>query len=246
VSGNWLGVAAADHVQRGLAAGFMQVCHGSLAPLRRIRAGDRIVYYSPRREFGSAAALRAFTAIGTIAEGEPYAVAMAGGFRPFRRDVRWLDARPVPIAPLLDRLDLTAGGRNWGYQLRRGIVPLSDHDLALIAAAMGTAFCVPPPVAPEAEIGNHPQGGKAKRIPPLAVHGSAGCAFAFPPYGAGALPPRPLWFGVEWGHGFGVHIEPGDGRREWRRRHGAAFCGRQQRRRSSRHPSCAARGPPGD
>jgi hypothetical protein len=63
---------------------------------------------------------------------------MGGGFTPFRRDVDWSDSREVAIAPLLDRLDLTAGRANWGYQLRFGLLPLSAHDLRLIAEAMGT------------------------------------------------------------------------------------------------------------
>jgi hypothetical protein len=34
---NWIAVASADHVGRGRAPGFMQVCHGKAAPLRRIQ-----------------------------------------------------------------------------------------------------------------------------------------------------------------------------------------------------------------
>lgn len=45
--------------------------------------------------------------------------------------------RATPIAPLLDQLELTAGKKNWGYQLRFGLVAISDHDMASIAAAMG-------------------------------------------------------------------------------------------------------------
>ena len=41
----WIGVASADHVARGRADGFMQVCHGKAAPLRRIKPGDGVVYY---------------------------------------------------------------------------------------------------------------------------------------------------------------------------------------------------------
>ena len=33
----WIAVASADHVARGVAGGFMQVCHGKRAPLARIR-----------------------------------------------------------------------------------------------------------------------------------------------------------------------------------------------------------------
>lgn len=135
----WLAVASADHVQRGQADGFMQVCHGKAGPLRRIRPGDGIVYYSPATTFRGKDGLRAFTAIGIVREGEPYEVAMSDEFQPFRRDVVWTPARPAPIAPLLGQLDLTRGKPNWGYQLRFGVLPISRRDFSLIAAAMGVA-----------------------------------------------------------------------------------------------------------
>ena len=43
MSRNWLAVASANHVRKGRAEGFMQVCHGKLAPLRRIKPGDLVV-----------------------------------------------------------------------------------------------------------------------------------------------------------------------------------------------------------
>ena len=132
----WLAVASAEHVARGRAGGFMQVCHGKAAPLRRIRPGDGVVYYSPTATFGGGDRLQHLTAIGVVAEGEPYPFDMGGGFVPYRRDVCWRAARPAPIAPLLDRLELSAGRRNWGYQLRFGVLEISGHDLDLIAAAM--------------------------------------------------------------------------------------------------------------
>jgi len=55
----------------------------------------------------------------------------------FRRDVAWLQAHETPISPLLDVLEFSAGVRNWGYPLRFGLFPISDHDLQIIAAAMG-------------------------------------------------------------------------------------------------------------
>lgn len=39
----------------------MQVCHGKAAPLRRVKPGDRVVYYSPTLEFRSKSKLQAFT-----------------------------------------------------------------------------------------------------------------------------------------------------------------------------------------
>ncbi len=137
VSGrNWIAVASAEHVKLGRAGGFMQVCHGKAAPLRRIRPGDRVAYYSPTEIFRGKDKLQAFTAIGVVKAGEPYPFDMGGGFVPFRRDVGWLEAEKTSIHPLLGTLDLTAGVGNWGYQLRFGLFAVSDHDLRLIADAM--------------------------------------------------------------------------------------------------------------
>ena len=44
---NWIAVASAEHVGIGRVQGFMQVCHGKAAPLRRVLPGSRVVYYSP-------------------------------------------------------------------------------------------------------------------------------------------------------------------------------------------------------
>ncbi|CAO3441875.1 hypothetical protein [Azospirillum argentinense] len=134
---SWIAVASAEHVRRGRAEGFMQVCHGKAAPLRRIRPGDRVAYYSPTERFQGKDRLQSFTAVGVVRDGPPYPFDMGGGFVPFRRDVRWLDGRETPIQPLLDRLDFSAGVRNWGYPLRFGLFTVTDRDLDTIAAAMG-------------------------------------------------------------------------------------------------------------
>lgn len=141
MSRNWIVVACAAHVRIGREEGIMQVCHGKAAPLRRLHPGDGVVYYSPTETLGGRDKVQAFTAIGIARAGEPYQADMgktaAGArFQPFRRDVDWLDADVAPIAPLLGALEFTAGKASWGFQLRFGLFAISDHDFALIAAAM--------------------------------------------------------------------------------------------------------------
>ena len=141
---NWVAVASADHVAIGRAAGFMQVCHGKVSPLKRVQPGDRIVYYSPNQHYSASHAqrgkdrLQTFTAIGTVKEGKPYRADMGGGFQPFRRDVTWHEAEPVSLALLLQKLALTQE-KNWGYRLRQGLVEISDGDMTTIAEAMFAA-----------------------------------------------------------------------------------------------------------
>ncbi|MHB1882147.1 MAG: hypothetical protein ACYCPA_08160 [Acidithiobacillus sp.] len=37
-------------------------------------------------------------------------------------------------------MEFSAGKQNWGYQFRFGIFAISDHDMNVIAAAMGANF----------------------------------------------------------------------------------------------------------
>ncbi len=134
---NWIAVASAEHVRRGQSEGFIQVCHGKAAPLRRVKPGSRVVYYSPIESFGGSDRLQAFTALGIVRDAEAYQVDMAGGFHPFRRDVDWLETSPAPIKPLLDLLELTKGRRNWGQKFRFGLIAIGASDLTVIAEAMG-------------------------------------------------------------------------------------------------------------
>ena len=115
----------------------MQVCHGKATPLRRVKPGSRVVYYSPTETFGGSDRLQAFTALGIVRDAEAYQVDMGGGFHPFRRDIDWLETRPTPIKPLLDQLELTRGRRNWGQKFRFGLISVGASDLAVIAEAMG-------------------------------------------------------------------------------------------------------------
>ena len=136
MSANWVAVASAEHVRHGREHGFMQVCHGKAAPLRRIHPGDRVVYYSPTLAFRGKDKLQSFTAIGVVQVGTPYEFDMGGGFCPFRRDVAWFEAAETPIQPLLDKLEFSAGVRNWGYPLRFGLFAISEADMDVVSCAM--------------------------------------------------------------------------------------------------------------
>jgi hypothetical protein len=132
---NWLGVASRDHVLRGVEKGIAQIGHGKSAGLQRMSAGDGFVYYSPRDAYPKGAAVKAFTAVGRVADDEVWQ-ADEGDFKPWRRRIDYESgAIQVPIADLRDRLDLTVTP-NWGYALRRGLIELSAKDFALIHGVM--------------------------------------------------------------------------------------------------------------
>ena len=133
----WIAVACADHVAFGVTGGFMQVCHGKAAPLRRMRPGDYVAYYSPTESFGVRRSLQAFTAIGVIRDSDPYCFDMGAGFQPWRRNVDWLVSQPANIRPLLGKLEFTASrGSAWGFPLRFGVLAVSDADMNVIGEAM--------------------------------------------------------------------------------------------------------------
>lgn len=134
---SWIVVAAADHLARGVAGGFMQANHGKRAPLARLAPGDVVIGYSPSAVFGIKDGFQTFTSFGHVGLGEPYQVDMGGGFTPFRRDVAWwAEAEPAPIRPMLPRLSFTAEHQNWGYLFRRGLFPIEAADADAIAVAM--------------------------------------------------------------------------------------------------------------
>lgn len=138
---NWIAVASAEHARQGRAepaAGYMQVCHGKVAPLQRLRAGDRVAYYAPATTMRGADRLQSFVSIGTVLQGAPYAVDMGNGFVPHRRDVAYVaDAHEAPIRPLLAQLEFVEDPQRWGAKFRFGLFAISDHDMRVIARAMG-------------------------------------------------------------------------------------------------------------
>lgn len=136
----WIGVASRDHVHKGMEGGFCQLCHGKNNPLKRLNPGDWIVYYSPRTAIDGGETVQAFTAIGQILQGEPYACDMGNGFIPYRRDVQFIPAQEAPIRSLLDRLSFIKNKQSWGYVFRLGLIEIPASDFLEIAAVMQAAI----------------------------------------------------------------------------------------------------------
>jgi len=136
---NWIAVASAEHARRGCeepGRGFMQVCHGKCAPLKRVHPGDRVAYYAPTVTMGGKDRLQSFVSIGIVEPGEPYSFDMGGGFVPFRRNVTYVPAQEAPISPLLDHFEFVEDRTRWGYKFRFGLFMVTESDMRLIANAM--------------------------------------------------------------------------------------------------------------
>ncbi|HLO18795.1 MAG TPA: EVE domain-containing protein [Anaerolineales bacterium] len=132
----WIVVASKDHLQRGLAGGFMQANHGKAAPLKRMHANDWVICYSPKLGYGRPEKCQCFTAIGRIADENIYQHDMGGGFAPFRRNVSFLPARDVSILPLINELTFIKDKAHWGAPFRFGTLQIPEKDFRLIANQM--------------------------------------------------------------------------------------------------------------
>ena len=132
----WVIVASKDHVQRGIAEGIAQACHGKAAPLRRMRPGDGVVFYSPKLEFKGQARCQAFTAIGQVKNELIYQCDMGSGFVPHRRDIIFSEAKEVAIQPLLGQLSFIKDKGHWGHIFRFGFFEIPQADFEFIAGLM--------------------------------------------------------------------------------------------------------------
>jgi predicted RNA-binding protein len=132
----WIILASKDHIQRGQAGGFIQANHGKAAPLKRMRAGDWVIFYSPKLEFDKPEKLQCFTAIVRVVGEEIYQQDMGGGFVPFRLKVQFLPSKDVSIRPLIEELTFIKDKTHWGAPFRFGTLQISEEDFRLIAGKM--------------------------------------------------------------------------------------------------------------
>lgn len=132
----WIIVASKDHLQRGLAGGFIQANHGKAAPLKRMQAGDWVIFYSPKLEYDKPEKLQCFTAIGKVADENIYQADMGGGFIPFRRNVTFLPAQDISILPLINELTFIKDKTHWGAPFRFGTLQIPEQDFRLLASKM--------------------------------------------------------------------------------------------------------------
>ncbi|MEC7761023.1 MAG: EVE domain-containing protein [Pseudomonadota bacterium] len=137
----WLGIAVSDHVRRGVDGGFAQLGHGRMEAISPVKSGDWLVYYAPRERMDGGDKVQAFVAVGRVLSEAAYQTEQVAGFHPWRVDIDYVsDAKPAPIRPLLEELDLTRGrGRAWGMAVRGSRLALTEADFRRIVRAMGVA-----------------------------------------------------------------------------------------------------------
>lgn len=133
---NWINTVSRGHVERGVRGRFTQANHGKPHMLRKMARGDWIIFYSPKTDYPDGEPLQAFTAIGQVADDEPYQTEVTPDFQPWRRNVDFLDCTETPIRPLLDKLDFIGDKARWGYKFRTGVFTIDDHDFEVLRSAM--------------------------------------------------------------------------------------------------------------
>ncbi|WP_211348743.1 hypothetical protein [Nocardioides litoris] len=133
---HWTCAAALDVVTAWRAGGHVEAEAARATRLARLSRGDGVVCYSARTSRGGRP-LRAFTALGTVADDAPWRVGADG---PWRRTVVFEVAAVVAARPLLPVLAVAGasveGEERWASPFRRGLVELSAGDFAAIAGAM--------------------------------------------------------------------------------------------------------------
>jgi hypothetical protein len=140
---SWVNTISHDHVRLGVAGGFTQAGHGSDTRLRRLARGDGIVFYSPRESLDARRPLQHLTALGVIADDEPYRVELGPDLHPWRRRVDFEHVAPVPIRPLLPMLGFIPDEQRWGMTFRRGLFEVPAGDFGVLAGALRDAASLP-------------------------------------------------------------------------------------------------------
>ena len=118
----WIGVACKEHVEKGVKLGICQFCHGKSAPAKRLSRGDYVIYYSSKVTMAGNEPYQKFTAIGEIIDEIPYQVDAGGGFKPFRRNIRYFTGNNISIKPLVPLLNFIKNKSSWGYVFRYGFL----------------------------------------------------------------------------------------------------------------------------
>jgi hypothetical protein len=101
--------------------------------------GDLIAFYSPRTDYPNGAPLQNFTAIGRVADDEPFQVEMSPDFHPWRRRVEFLKTTDADARALVDNLSFVKDKQRCGFPFRRGLFEVSKEDFEVIRQAMGAS-----------------------------------------------------------------------------------------------------------
>lgn len=132
----WIITASKEHVKNGVEGGFAQACHGKSSPLKKMKKGDYVIYYSSKKYFDKKDKCQEFTAIGKVKSNDIYQFEMTPEFCPFRIDIDFFQSNDIPIEPLINDLEFIPNKQKWGYPFRWGTLQINEQDYQLISNLM--------------------------------------------------------------------------------------------------------------
>lgn len=132
----WVVVTSRDHALDGAAEGVVQVNHGKNGPLKRMSAGDKILYYAGKAVYGQKELCQRFVALATLADDTIFQYEVTATFKPYRRKAAYENVQEVDIRPLINSLEFIKDKEKWGYIFRTGFFEINKHDFDLIESHM--------------------------------------------------------------------------------------------------------------
>ena len=132
----WIAAISKEHTMRGVNGGFIQVCHGKKAPLKRMKKGDYILVYSSKITMDGNEKCQKFTALGQVIDDEVYPFKMSENFIPFRRNIQFLQCTETSIIPLINELEFIIQKKHWGYPFRFGFFEIKENDFNTLTTKM--------------------------------------------------------------------------------------------------------------
>lgn len=132
----WVVVTSRDHVLDGEKAGIVQVNHGKNVPLKRMAAGDKVLYYASKMVIGQKDLCQRFVALATLPDDEIFQHEMTSTFKPYRRKALYEKINEAEIRPLIDGLEFIKVKEKWGYIFRTGFFEINKHDFDFITSQM--------------------------------------------------------------------------------------------------------------
>ncbi len=132
----WVVVTSRDHALDGATGGVVQVNHGKNGPLRRMSAGDKVLFYAGKEVYGQAKLCQRFVALAILTDDAISQYEMSANFKPYRRKAAYRKIKEVGIRPLINRLDFIKSKEKWGYIFKTGFFEITKHDFDLIESHM--------------------------------------------------------------------------------------------------------------
>lgn len=113
-------VTSRDHALQGFKEGIVQVNHGKEAPLRRMHAKDRVLFYAGKKVYGKKELSQCFVALAILSDEAIFQHEVSADFKPYRRRAEYQTVEETPIRPLINKLEFITNKEKWGYIFRTG------------------------------------------------------------------------------------------------------------------------------